>query len=79
MNLHGLRIVENANLTVPGTPYQVRRTWCERLFSRPWTPLTAERTVVLRIPSRQIYALPGGLIVMHPAMAAEIRKLVPTP
>jgi len=79
MNLYGMKIVENALLTVAGAPYEVPRTWRERLFTRPWKPLNRTRTVVPQVPSRQIYTLTGGVLVMHPAMAAEIRKKVPTP
>ena len=44
--LMGLRIIENPLMVEDGEPYEIRRTWRERLFSWPWRPLRATRMVV---------------------------------
>lgn len=71
--LNSIRIIENPILTMEGTPYEVKRTWKERLFTLPWEPLKATKTVVPQVPSTEIiYA--NGVMVMHPEMANKIRK-----
>jgi hypothetical protein len=72
--LYGLKIYENPNLTVPGPPIQVPRTWKERFFSKPWKPWQATKTIVPMVPSKQIIKLPDGALVMHPEMHRELRK-----
>ena len=72
----GMRIIENAHMVKDGEPYEVRRTWKERLFSLPWRPLLARRTVVPKVPRRAIIQLPNGALVMHPVVAEELRALV---
>ncbi len=68
-----LSIVESEALTIPGTPYEQRRTWKERLFSRPWRPMQATRTVVPRLPDPQSYKI-GSRLFMHPQTAAALRR-----
>lgn len=72
--MNGVRIIESVYLTEPGEPYKVRRTWRERLFSLPWQPLKATRTITPQVPMRGGYQLGDGTIVMHPAMVAEFRE-----
>lgn len=60
-------------LTKAGPPQQIRRTWRERLFSRPWRPLQATYTVVPQVPSDQILQTPDGL-VMHPEMWRKLSE-----
>lgn len=68
MNFYaGKRVITNINLFVAGNPYEVRRTWKERLFSKPWKPLRKTRTVVPMVPSREIYCT-NDCIIMHPAI-----------
>lgn len=73
MNKFGMRILENPHLTVPGVPYAVRRTWRERLFTRPWRPLQRDRMVTPMLPSRSCYILSDGSIAMHPETARALR------
>ena len=47
----------------------VRRTWRERLFTRPWQPLHRWRTVV--VPMKRSIRMPDGTLAMHPAYYAE--------
>lgn len=71
---NGMRVIESPYLEQDGEPYTVRRTWRERLFSRPWRPLKATRVVVPRVPYRGAYSLNATTIVMHPAVLRELRQ-----
>jgi hypothetical protein len=71
--LRGLKIIESVYLTEPGDPIEVRRSWKERLFSRPWHPLKKTRTFIPQVPMRGAYRLGNDSVVMHPAMAAKLR------
>lgn len=70
-SLSGFRIVESQWLTEAGPPTEVRRTWRERLLSRPWRPWKATRIVVLQVPSRQVYMM-GDSMVVHPVFLREL-------
>lgn len=71
--INGLRIIENPRMTVPGDPYAVRRTWRERLLTRPWRPWQRERWVTPMLPSKDCYVLTNGCVVMHPETAKALR------
>jgi hypothetical protein len=73
--IHGMRIVEDVNLTEAGAPITVRRTWRERLGTRPWRPLQATKTIVPQVPYRGALKLDAHTLVMHPAMVQELRRL----
>ena len=73
--LYGMPVFTNPHMTEAGEPYEVRRTWRERLLSRPWRPLQATRTVVPQVPSRAIIKA-GARLICHPAMLDEIREAV---
>jgi hypothetical protein len=70
----GMRIIENANLTEPGEPVSVRRSWRERLFSRPWKPWQATRLVIPQIPYHGAIRLNDRTLIMHPGTLRELRK-----
>ena len=70
---NGLRVIESVYLTEAGEPYQVRRSWKERLFSRPWKPLQRTRMVVPQVPMKGGYRLGNDTIVMHPDMIRQLR------
>lgn len=74
MTFNGLRIIESLYLTQPGTPYQVRRTWPERLLSRPWRPFQATRTVVPQVPYQGAVRIDASTVAMHPAMVRQLRE-----
>jgi hypothetical protein len=74
MMFRGMRVIESPYLEQDGEPVTVRRTWRERLFSRPWRPLVATRTVVPRVPYRGAMRLDARTLVMHPQMLRELRK-----
>jgi hypothetical protein len=69
----GLRVIESVWLTEAGEPYQIRRSWKERWFSRPWRPLQRTRTVVPQVPMKGGYRLNNDTIVMHPEIIRELR------
>ena len=73
MNLNGVEVITSVWLTESGEPVQVRRSWRERLFSRPWRPLRRTRTFVPQVPSKHAYRM-GDRIVMHPAMLAQLKS-----
>ena len=72
MGLDDFRIVENPYLTVSGEPETVSRPWTERLFTRPWRPWRATKTVVPQVPDPGAYR-DGRMIYMHPITAAQLR------
>ena len=71
--MFGVKIIESLLMVEDGTPYEVKRFWRERLFSRPWRPLHPTRTVVPKVPKREALRMPDGSLVMHPELARELR------
>lgn len=69
-----IRIIESELMVEDGEPYEVRRTWKERLFTRPWRPWKATRTVVPKVPMKGGYRLADGTIIVHPAIARKMRE-----
>lgn len=72
----GQRILESLYLTEAGEPYQVRRTWRERLCSRPWRPLQATKTITPHVPMKGGYQLADGTLVMHPETVRKLKEHV---
>lgn len=79
MIFNGLEIMTSIWLTEPGEPYQVRRPWRSRLFSRPWRPFVATVTVIPQVPSRQILQFSATKYVVHPTMLDELRRQLAAP
>lgn len=71
--LNGLRIVENSNMTVLGKPYDVKRTWTERLFTWPWNPFKSSKTIVTHVPSNEVIQ-GDGVLIMHPEIAKVFKE-----
>jgi hypothetical protein len=69
----GVIIRTDPNLVENGEPYEVRRTWYERLFTRPWRPLTTTRWVVPKVPMKSIIHLSDGTMIMHPTTLEEMK------
>lgn len=74
MMFNGLHVIESIYLTKAGTPYEVRRSWRERLFTIPWRPWQATRTVIPQVPIREAFQF-GNSLVMHPDMWRELQEL----
>ena len=72
-----VRVLENPLLVVDGDPVEVLRTWKERLFSRPWRPFKATKTVIPKVPMPPVYLTGDGTVYAHPEIAAQIRKGIP--
>lgn len=72
----GMKVIESTWLTEAGEPIAIRRTWRERLLSRPWTPWRATKMITPQIPSKQVIQLNSDTLVMHPAqrLAAELKE-----
>lgn len=72
-NNYGIQITESIHCLEEGDPYEKKRTWSERLFSRPWKPLTKTKTVTPMIPRKGALKI-GNKIIMHPDTAAKMRE-----
>ena len=79
MMVNGLRVIESVYLTEPGEPYEVRRSWTERLFSRPWEPLRRTRTIIPQVPMKGGYRIGRDAIAMHPETVRQLKRAWPTP
>ena len=72
--LCGFKVIENPYMVVDGEPYRVRRTWKDRLFTRPWRPLESTKMVTPKVPSDEILVLKQHqTLVMHPEIAAKLK------
>ncbi len=71
--INGVKIIEDRNMVVDGEPYEVERTWRERLFTRPWKPLKTVNIVIPKIPSTKVIQYDGAWI-MHPAMITKLQE-----
>lgn len=72
---NGMRVLTSELLEQDGEPYTVRRTWRARLFSRPWRPFVATRTIVPRVPYQGALRLDASTLVMHPVAVELLRSL----
>lgn len=63
--------------TIPGTPYQERRSWRDRLCTRPWRPWIAFRTITPQIPDPAVYRI-GDALYGHPDTLRTLKQeLIP--
>jgi hypothetical protein len=67
LSLFGLNVIQSEYLVEDGDPVTVRRSWRERLLTRPWRPWEATRTYRPKIPFRGALQLDARTVVMHPA------------
>ena len=68
----GLAIRESEYLVVADGTRTVRRTWGERLFSRPWRPFKATKEETVYRPDDSIYRV-GQMLVCHPVTARKLK------
>ena len=66
LKMKGLKIIQSAYLEEDGEPVKVRRTWRQRLCSRPWRPWQTSYVVIPRIPYRGVYLIGNNTVVVHP-------------
>lgn len=71
--LLGIRIIEDASLTIVGDPIEVERSWKERLFSLPWRPWKKVKIIIPQVPDPHIYQFEGTM-VMHPTIVKQIKE-----
>lgn len=68
--IKGERFYADKHLTEPKCE-EVKRTWSERLFTRPWRPLKTHKVVVTQVASRKVLKIHGNYFA-HPDLIAEI-------
>ena len=69
------QIIENKNMTIADGTIIIKRSWRERIFSRPWRPLQRTREIIRFIPDPHIYLIRGkNMIVAHPTTAIKLRQ-----
>lgn len=68
-------ILENPFLVVDGESYEVPRTWKERLFTLPWHPFKRTKTIIPKVPNKNVYFANNGTVcIAHPETARIIRE-----
>jgi hypothetical protein len=73
--LYGYQVITIPFLTVDGEPYEVIRTWKERLFTFQWRPFHKTNTITPQVPSRTTYVCKeNNTIIMHPIIWEEIKN-----
>lgn len=66
-------MVTDVNLVEPGEPAVVRRSWRERLFSRPWRPWQPTKLVPTTKPRKDLLVV-GNMVLVHPARLNDLMK-----
>lgn len=76
--INGMKVYTSTDMVVEGPAKIVKRTWRERLLTRPFRPFQATRRVQTWAPSKEVLWMPNGSVYMHPetlsALIAEKRK-----
>lgn len=81
LGLSGMRIFESVNcveFTGKTLHREDKRTWKERLFSWPWRPWKATKTVYYPETIPAMYRI-GDRIVAHPAKIVELKAALKSP
>lgn len=71
--VNGYRVVEDINLTETESYEQVR-SWKERLFTFPWKPFKKFKVCYRIASSKDVFVI-DNMLVCHPVIAEELRKL----
>lgn len=74
-SLLGMKILIDNNLIVRDEDKVVKRTWFERLFTRPWIPLKKTNRYIQYKPDPNIYTVDNKRI-MHEDTFANLRSKV---
>ncbi len=76
IDLAGMRIIESYHMVIPDGTKSARRSWRERLLTRPWRPWKSHKTVTNYKPDPQLMPMPDMFgtpaLVGHPE---TIRRL----
>jgi len=73
---YGLKIIEDPNMTEEGEPYEVARSWRERLFTRPWEPFRSTKMVVPQVPMSS-FIQKGTTLIGHPELVRALMNELP--
>ena len=76
--INGITIIEDPNLLRFEDTLE-KRTWKERLFTLPWNPFKLNKTVIISLPSEEVYFVGergDRKIVCHPEMVEKIKKAI---
>ena len=71
--INGIRVVVNTELLEDGQAVVVRRTWKERICSKPWQPWISVKITRIKVPSKKALVA-NGCIVVHPEMLQRLRE-----
>lgn len=72
---NGYRVHINSSLVKDGEPKEVSRAWFERLFTRPWQPLKKTKTVIPKVPSREVIVDKIHMAMhMHPVVYEQFKQ-----
>lgn len=72
--LQGMKVIENRLMVEDGEPYEVARTWKERLFTWPWQPFKIVNIIIPKVPLKEVWRLGDNTLVMHPDFFEEMKK-----
>lgn len=70
---NGVRIVTDCNMVEPGPVEEIKRTWKERLFTRPWKPFKTVKTIIPLVPMTKVF-MHDDCWIMHPDILDELKK-----
>lgn len=74
LGLTGMKVIESTFLTEPGEPEERRRSWRQRLFSRPWRPWKVTETWIPQRPYRGVVKMGRNTLVVHPDTLKQLRR-----
>ena len=71
----GLQIVENQDMVVEDGITIVKRSWRERIFSRPWRPLQRTKEIIRFVPDPYVYLIRDrNIIIAHPITVIKLHQ-----
>jgi len=73
MNISGIPVFIDDHLVIDDGFESVKRTWKERLFSRPWNPIKSTKFINKYKPDTTIYKSYFGY-TMHPSIYDKLKK-----
>lgn len=74
---NGYRVYTDTSMIVISGTIEIKLTWKQRLFSRPWHPLMTHITENTYEPSREvIISETNHMMIMHPHTLKELEKAI---
>ncbi len=71
----GLQIIENKNMVIEDGTTIIKRSWRERIFSRPWRPLQRTREITRFVPDPDVYLIRDrNIIIAHPVTVTKLHQ-----